>query len=178
MASHSSNSRYSTIGHALKEMKKVPLVEYKPQQPFNRRRVFKFDVNGAPGIRLSDAKEQNYDGLWRKDEELFKTDLFGNSEKVSIRVGWPGYRPFTEEIRSKNSTKERKPHSVAKSAHEIAKSIQKMTDDFSTRQCDKEHAEWAVGPGCIELRHLYLAEIWQVSKNSFEPVIYYYKCDV
>ncbi|PCH42587.1 hypothetical protein WOLCODRAFT_137973 [Wolfiporia cocos MD-104 SS10] len=48
-----------------------------------------------------------------------------------------------------------------------------MIDDNSTRQCDREHAEWAVGPGYIELRHLYLVEIWQVSKNSFEPVICY-----
>ncbi|PCH42586.1 hypothetical protein WOLCODRAFT_137973, partial [Wolfiporia cocos MD-104 SS10] len=33
-----------------------------------------------------DTKDQNFNGLCRKDEELFKVDLFGNSEKVSTRV--------------------------------------------------------------------------------------------
>ncbi|PCH42577.1 hypothetical protein WOLCODRAFT_163896 [Wolfiporia cocos MD-104 SS10] len=163
-------NNFSEIAHALTI--RVPLAPYQTQQgSFQRCILFRYRDNGRVGIRLSDALACNTRGIERGNERLLLNTLGDYPEKVSLRVGWPGYPAWGRQIRARDSAQNPQPYTFAKLAEEIAKAIKQMIDENANRQCAERSQGWAVGPGRIQLEHLYLAEIHHVARGSIEPVL-------
>jgi len=48
-----------------------------------------------------------------------------------------------------------------------------MGPENENASIDPKYAEYKIGPGCIELRHIRIASLEQVSRGSWQPLFFY-----
>ncbi|KAI0085694.1 hypothetical protein BDY19DRAFT_965164 [Irpex rosettiformis] len=134
------------------------------QNEFLQCPSIQFWVDGKQGVRLLDALQGDVAPLQDGDEEV----MHASSAKVSYRVEWLGYRPFT---RQKYARRVRGLQNRAK----IAKQVAEVVGEFVTAQSRyvPSPAEWRVGRGYLEFSHLYLLEIRRISRSTWVPVLAY-----
>ncbi|PBK62334.1 hypothetical protein ARMSODRAFT_863620, partial [Armillaria solidipes] len=157
----------------------VPQIMYKPQTSNDRRRYVE-DVNLDPpiyfwvqdpsecGFALSDALHSQCRRLIDPQEPMFKD----RGPSVSLRIEWPGYRPWSRQIPAKDFRTPPVPITRSKLAKNVAKCVQRFIQVCIILP-DDSSPDWRVGtqPNTIrvEVLVLVLVSLHQVSLGSWQP---------
>ncbi|KZT01704.1 uncharacterized protein LAESUDRAFT_730981 [Laetiporus sulphureus 93-53] len=101
-------------------------------------------------------------------EPVYKGNI---SEKASIRIEWPGYKPYAQQVNiRRTSEKGTQSITIIKFIQEIAKQVQVMIKEFAGVKCTMP--EWDLSPrGSITFDQIVLLEVRQVSLGSFQPIL-------
>lgn len=102
-----------------------------------------------------------------KDREAFTEQ----PQTINLRIEWPGYDGWGAQIRTVNYEEQPRSITHAGLVNEIAEQLQKFTEEMRSATVDPAHAEWKVGPGGIELRHIQIASLEPVSRDSWQPCL-------
>lgn len=118
------------------------------------------------GITLEDALRFRLKNLQDKDDPMFE----GCGPSVSIRIEWPGYRPWTKQIPTMDFKTPKGPITRAKLAKNIANCIRRFVE-WAEKQSMEADADrkWRVGRKYIKMEHLMLVSLHHVSKGSWQP---------
>lgn len=118
------------------------------------------------GVTLEDAIRSKHKDLQDKDEPMF----VGCGPSVSIRIEWPGYRPWTKQIPTNDFKTPKGPITRAKLAKNLANCIKRFIE-WAARQPMETNADrrWKVGPKHIKVEDLILVSLHHVSKGSWQP---------
>ncbi|KIY69196.1 hypothetical protein CYLTODRAFT_420910 [Cylindrobasidium torrendii FP15055 ss-10] len=157
----------------------VPQTMYKPHTSSDRRRYveevsmddpifFWVDQPSECGILLSDAMHTRVKRLVNRDETVFE----GRGPSVSIRIEWPGYRPWSRQIPTKDFRSPPGPITRAKLAKNVAKCVQRFIQERQQVPMeDDADARWRVGnsQGSIRADDLVLVSLHHVSMGSWQP---------
>ncbi|KIM68015.1 hypothetical protein SCLCIDRAFT_13717 [Scleroderma citrinum Foug A] len=155
----------------------VPQKVYQPYTEADRKRYITdcdlrptiyFFSNGPHewGIALEDALRFRLKNLQDKDDPMFE----GCGPSVSIRIEWPGYRPWTKQIPTMDFKTPKGPITRAKLAKNIANCIRRFVE-WAEKQSMEADADrkWRVGRKYIKMEHLMLVSLHHVSKGSWQP---------
>jgi len=155
----------------------VPQKRYKPLTSSDRRRyvdeveleppiVFDVQKPHEEGIPLRDAMHGRFARLVSRDEPTFQRC----GPSVTIRINWPGYRPWGRQIPTRESCNPPEPVTRAKLAKNVAKSVARFISEHKGYQMEEGDDEaWLVGPRKIDLFDLVLVRLDHVSKGSWQP---------
>ncbi|KAG6891269.1 hypothetical protein C0995_008521 [Termitomyces sp. Mi166 len=160
----------------------VPQKMYMPHTNSDRRRYveeidlqqpiyFWMESPDECGISLIDALHSRVRRLRQRDEPVFE----GRGPSISVRIQWPGYRPWSRQIPTKDFRSPPQPITKAKLAKNIAKCVERFLSDVKARTGtpleDDVDPRWKVGPRNyeIKLEDLYLVSMHHVSMGSWQP---------
>ncbi|KAG6877147.1 hypothetical protein C0993_009940 [Termitomyces sp. T159_Od127] len=157
----------------------VPQKMYMPHTNSDRRRYveeielqkpiyFWMDSPNECGISLIDALHSRVRRLQQRDEPVFE----GRGPSISVRIQWPGYRPWSRQIPTKDFRSPPQPITKAKLAKNIAKCVERFLSARMNAQLEDEvDPRWKVGPRNheIKLEDLYLVSMHHVSMGSWQP---------
>ncbi|KNZ75098.1 hypothetical protein J132_04582, partial [Termitomyces sp. J132] len=145
----------------------VPQKMYMPNTNSDRRRYveeidlqrpiyFWMESPDECGISLIDALHSRVRRLRQRDEPVFE----GRGPSISVRIQWPGYRPWSRQIPTKDFRSPPQPITKAKLAKNIAKCVERfLSARTGTPLEDDVDPRWKVGLRNheIKLEDLYLA---------------------
>ncbi|KAG6865710.1 hypothetical protein C0991_012526 [Blastosporella zonata] len=157
----------------------IPQKMYMPHTNSDRRRYVEeidlqqpiyFWMEGPDecGIPLVDALHSRVRRLRQRDEPVFE----GRGPSISVRIQWPGYRPWSRQIPTKDFRSPPQPITKAKLAKNIAKCVERfLSARTGTPLEDDVDPRWKVGPRNyeIKLEDLYLVSMHHVSMGSWQP---------
>ncbi|KIL00747.1 hypothetical protein PAXRUDRAFT_598900 [Paxillus rubicundulus Ve08.2h10] len=173
----------------------IPQKVYQPYTEADRLRyiqditlkqtIFFYSNNQSElGISLEDALKQRFKHLDDKDEPMF----IGCGPSVSIRLQWPGYRPWTKQIPTMDFKNPKGPITKIKLAKNIANCVRRFIEvgpleslhlcpliDVYSKVGDTKAMEpdsdrrWKVGKRNIKVEDLVLVSLHHVSKGSWQP---------
>jgi hypothetical protein len=155
----------------------IPQSIYRPHTNADRRRYvdevgldapIKFLVEHPSecGIGLKDALHSRVTRLVGREALMFE----GRGPSISIRLEWPGYRPWSRQIPTKDFKNPPGPITCAKLAKNVAKCIERFIKEMSnTAMEDDADKRWKVGRGLISLDDLVLVSMHHVSMGSWQP---------
>ncbi|KAK0446710.1 hypothetical protein EV421DRAFT_215880 [Armillaria borealis] len=164
----------SSAGHPF-----VPQIMYKPHTSSDRRRYVE-EVNLDPpiyfwvqdpsecGLALSDALHSRVRRLIDRDEPMFKD----RGPSVSVRIEWPGYRPWSRQIPARDFRTPPCPITRSKLAKNVAKCVQRFIQERQgVPMEDDSSPDWRVGtqPNTIRVEDLVLVSLHHVSMGSWQP---------
>ncbi|PCH38661.1 hypothetical protein WOLCODRAFT_149610 [Wolfiporia cocos MD-104 SS10] len=156
----------STRGPVLEMVEQI-LYEDPRQNGFIPTLLHTFEIGSDIGVYL--AHQEHFKSL--NEAKCHIQPSLGSSLKASIRVKWPGYtNGKTRQINVRGSTAAMNSITVGKLVSEIAKAMDKISQEYETETCSE--GRWRIGPKNITLQHLVLHHVIQVSSNSFQPVLY------
>ncbi|KAF8920780.1 hypothetical protein CPB85DRAFT_508979 [Mucidula mucida] len=152
---------------------------YKPHTSSDRRRyveevtmdepiVFNVEHPDEVGILLVDAMHMRVKRLVGRDETVFQ----GRGPSVSVRLEWPGYRPWSRQIPTKDFRSPPGPITRAKLAKNVAKCVQRfIAERQSIAMEDDGDPKWRVGSsqGTIRVEDLVLVSLHHASMGSWQP---------
>ncbi|KAL4072962.1 hypothetical protein V8B97DRAFT_1869837 [Scleroderma yunnanense] len=118
------------------------------------------------GITLEDALRFRLKNLQDKDDPMFE----GCGPSVSIRIEWPGYRPWTKQIPTMDFKTPKGPITRGKLAKNIANCVRRFVE-WAEKQCMEADADrrWRVGKKYLKMEDLMLVSLHHVSKGSWQP---------
>ncbi|KAH6915845.1 hypothetical protein BKA70DRAFT_471389 [Coprinopsis sp. MPI-PUGE-AT-0042] len=157
----------------------IPQYIYRPHTNSDRKRYVEevtlsnplyFAMEGPQefGIPLSDALHSRVKRLVGRDTPVFE----GRGPSVSIRLEWPGYRPWTRQIPTKDFRSPPCPITMAKLAKAVAKCVQRFIEENKDRNLDEgTDRKWKVGARSheIKLEDVVLVSLHHVSLGSWQP---------
>ncbi|KAH0582942.1 hypothetical protein H2248_010841 [Termitomyces sp. 'cryptogamus'] len=157
----------------------VPQKMYMPNTNSDRRRYveeidlqrpiyFWMESPDECGISLIDALHSRVRRLRQRDEPVFE----GRGPSISVRIQWPGYRPWSRQIPTKDFRSPPQPITKAKLAKNIAKCVERfLSARTGTPLEDDVDPRWKVGLRNheIKLEDLYLVSMHHVSMGSWQP---------
>ncbi|KIJ60484.1 hypothetical protein HYDPIDRAFT_98644 [Hydnomerulius pinastri MD-312] len=118
------------------------------------------------GISLGDALKARLKQLKDKDEAVF----IGCGPSVSIRLQWPGYRPWTKQIPTMDFKTPKRPITKAKLAKNIANCVRRFIEMTGKQAIDADvDRRWRVGKQNIEVEDLMLVSLHHVTAGSWQP---------
>ncbi|KAJ3559880.1 hypothetical protein NM688_g70 [Phlebia brevispora] len=147
----------------------VPSMPYRvPNQTWAERPPIPFYcIDGQRGFPLSDAFARAFSRLQDPDRPVFEPTT---GAKLTFHVQWAEYSLFSK---AKNVVTQRRSCitsiSRAKTAYEVAKVVKTFIDQNSHHPVSNNY--WRVGPGFIELDHIYLLELRNTSVGSYQAVL-------
>ncbi|PSS37256.1 hypothetical protein PHLCEN_2v894 [Hermanssonia centrifuga] len=147
----------------------VPQVVFSAPQPYARRESIRFTENGRPGILLRHACSENFSGM--ADRATYPT-LTTTSMKITIRINWPGYPPWAQQMHAFTHASVSEPITKQRLAYDIARLVNLFLNDMANVQSMDRSAPgiaWSV-PN-IRLDDLVLLELRHVSTGSWQPVL-------
>ncbi|KAK0238872.1 hypothetical protein EDD85DRAFT_1022330 [Armillaria nabsnona] len=157
----------------------VPQIMYKPHTSSDRRRYVE-EVNLDPpiyfwvqdpsecGLALSDALHSRVRRLIDRDEPMFKD----RGPSVSVRIEWPGYRPWSRQIPARDFRTPPCPITRSKLAKNVAKCVQRFIQERQgVPMEDDSSPDWRVGTqqNTIRVEDLVLVSLHHVSMGSWQP---------
>ncbi|KAK0488902.1 hypothetical protein IW261DRAFT_1442193 [Armillaria novae-zelandiae] len=157
----------------------VPQIMYKPHTSSDRRRYVE-EVNLDPpiyfwvqdpsecGLALSDALHSRVRRLIDRDEPMFKD----RGPSVSVRIEWPGYRPWSRQIPARDFRTPPCPITRSKLAKNVAKCVQRFIQERQgVPMEDDSSPDWRVGTqqNMIRVEDLVLVSLHHVSMGSWQP---------
>ncbi|KAI0092987.1 hypothetical protein BDY19DRAFT_400901 [Irpex rosettiformis] len=146
----------------------VPYERYtskRKQYGWRQKSTVYFRTETSEGIPLLDALHGNVHNLLDRHEAI----LTGCGDKVSYHIHMHGYIPLRCQ---KYSYYQKHGEKFANTRAKVARQIAEAVQDFIDKRQYEEHAEdWRVGPGYIELKHLYLLELRHVASGCFQPIL-------
>ncbi|KAF9791045.1 hypothetical protein BJ322DRAFT_1017634 [Thelephora terrestris] len=95
------------------------------------------------------------------------------NQTINLRIEWPGYDGWGAQIRVVSYQEKPRSISRAKLVTEIAKQLVKFIEAKESVEIYPVHETFRVGPGGIELRHIGIASLEQVTRGSWQPVLVY-----
>jgi len=149
-----------------------------PQSPFKRgtargdpkhRRRVLFILEDGSYFPLIRALAEQYAGLMNRDIPV----LVEVGDTVMIRMEWPGYPSQWYQLRTLDMCIPPKKITLGKLATEVAKLIRKFVQETQTKPIDPAHAQWRIGQNGIQIEHLRLAQLEQVSSGSWQARLLY-----
>ncbi|KAF9005972.1 hypothetical protein BDQ17DRAFT_1352493 [Cyathus striatus] len=155
----------------------IPQQMYKPHTNSDWKRYVEEVDTDAPiffwtvqpdecGILLSDALHSRVKRLSGRDQTVFE----GRGPSVSIRLEWPGYRPWSRQIPTKDFKSPPGPITLAKLAKNVAKCVQRFIEERRHQSMDEEaDPRWRIGQGHITIDDIVLVSIHHVSLGSWQP---------
>ncbi|KAF9223067.1 hypothetical protein BS17DRAFT_151481 [Gyrodon lividus] len=118
------------------------------------------------GIPLQNLLSRQPAGLLGGDEPAFVSC----GPSVSIRLQWPGYRPYHKQIQTKDYTPAHRPITKAKLAKLVAKWIRSFMESMGKERLEVgSDRRWKVGPRSIKIEDLILVSLHHVSQGSWQP---------
>ncbi|KAG7443628.1 uncharacterized protein BT62DRAFT_878195, partial [Guyanagaster necrorhizus] len=168
-----------TIGRSPAGHLFVPQLMYKPHTSSDRRRYVE-EVNLDPpiyfwvqdpsecGLPLSDALHSRVRRLIDRDEPMFKD----RGPSVSVRIEWPGYRPWSRQIPARDFRTPPCPITRSKLAKNVAKCVQRFIQERQAVPMEDDSSpDWRVGtqPNTIRVEDLVLVSLHHVSMGSWQP---------
>lgn len=150
-----------------------------PQTPYNAGKQWGyrpsspilFTIGGSPGISLRDALREEFAGLDGRDDLLFG----GCGSSISCRIQFSGYpvNGGSYQIRTLDWSKPRKSITRGKLAYEIAGKIERYLTQMARVTPDKHVDDyWKIGQGFMHIENMFLVNLKQCSKESFQPEIW------
>jgi len=150
-----------------------------PQRRYTTSRSLKLEDSGLRPIEfctvdghvfmMRDALDRIYTGLIARDDRSMFTQC---GASITLRIEWPGYKPWSHQIRTTDWRKARNPITLARLSFLIAKSIAAFIQDMEHTEINAEHATWKVGTGHINIDNLVLVCLDPVSKSSWQPLFH------
>ncbi|KAF9650887.1 hypothetical protein BDM02DRAFT_3185042 [Thelephora ganbajun] len=96
------------------------------------------------------------------------------NQTINLRIEWPGYEGWGAQIRTVNYQEEPMGITRARLVREIAKQLERFIERMrNVAIIDSADARYKVGPGGIELHHIHIASLEQVSRGSWQPRFVY-----
>ncbi|GLB41720.1 hypothetical protein LshimejAT787_1003200 [Lyophyllum shimeji] len=120
------------------------------------------------GISLTDALHSRVRRLQFRDEAVFE----GRGPSISVRIQWPGYRPWSRQIPTKDFRSPPQPITKAKLAKNIAKCVERFLAARTGHVLDDDvDPRWKLGArqNEIKLDDLILVSMHHVSMGSWQP---------
>ncbi|KAI0768410.1 hypothetical protein BC629DRAFT_1442448 [Irpex lacteus] len=146
----------------------VPYERYtskRKQYGWRQKSTVHFRTEAGDGIRLIDALHGNVQHLHDRYEPV----LTGCGDKVSYHIHLHGYTPLRCQ---KYSYFQKHGEKFANTRAKVARQIAEAVQDFIDKRQYEDHGDdWRVGPGFIELKHLYLLELRHVASGCFQPIL-------
>jgi len=122
-----------------------------------------FKVYGQCGMPLRSALRGVYSGLSGRDDPMF----VGSRTSISIRLEWPGYAPWAQQMRTKDWRRKPSPITKAKLATEVAKKVDRFLKDMHH---NPRNSHWTPSsPGPVDVSRLALVALEHVSMASWQP---------
>jgi len=140
----------------------IPALE---QQPI----YFVDSERGGP-IRAKDMLNGAFQNLYAAQERLPIPDDI--KSKVTVRIHPKGYRAFSKPkyIRDTDNL----PITYSKMAQRIAEVLKEYLELPETQQTNPPPGSFRLGPGGIELEHIFIEVLQHKSRGSFQPEISIY----
>jgi hypothetical protein len=183
--------------HLFREAIKLPLDNagpflpqgmYKPHTNSDRKRYVEEVLLEEPlyfvnethskqfGISLKDAMHSRTRQLANRDQVVFE----GRGPSVSIRIEWPGHRPWSRQIPTKDFRSPPQPITLAKLAKNVAKCVARFMQERKNQPMEEgssgslegmnpEDWRFGDGPNDIKLEDLILVSMHHVSLGSWQP---------
>ncbi|KAI0739296.1 hypothetical protein BC629DRAFT_1299979, partial [Irpex lacteus] len=128
----------------------------------------RFTVGGVLGIRLIDALNPEFNGL---DNGGVLPRLTEHVKKITIRLRWPGYSPWSDVIHVYDRTHSVNPITLRKLAQLLAQKMQAFRDELRDYPYNESSGVdgWQLQHFPIE--RLVLLELRYVSQGSWQPVL-------
>ncbi|GJE92940.1 hypothetical protein PsYK624_090990 [Phanerochaete sordida] len=142
----------------------VPQPVYTAPGQFAQLPTIRFTEGGRPGVRLSNALNKVFQNL-AKSNEVPK--LSEQAKKITIRINWPGYQPWSYVVHAFDHSYEVRPITLAKLAHEVAKTVRLLKNDMATS--GTVSPDWSLNN--VNIEELVLLELRHVSTGSWQPVL-------
>jgi len=121
-------------------------------------------------ISAVDALGEHFDGLVRGEETVFH----GCSSTISLRIEWPGYKPWTDQIRTLDWREPPNKITRCKLVTEIAKRLDKFLQQCRSTPVDLDANWWRAGvQGGIQLENIVVVGIERVALGSWQPHLMY-----
>ncbi|KAH0834765.1 hypothetical protein J3R83DRAFT_10362 [Lanmaoa asiatica] len=100
-----------------------------------------------------------------------RTQAFSHMGKktFTLRVQWPGYRPWSKTLAALDWTKSRDPITRVKLAEAVAKGVRDLIVKYRDEPYDPDYVEWNVGPNGIQFDQICLVALHHVSRGSWQP---------
>ncbi|KAF9650886.1 hypothetical protein BDM02DRAFT_3111456 [Thelephora ganbajun] len=153
----------------------IPQRRYIPSQGSSMREsgdpeLIFFNMEGGPFISASDALKECFSGLVRGEE----TVLHGCSSTISLHIEWPGYRSWTDQIRTLDWPEPPNKITRCKLATEAAKRLEKFLQRSKSMPVDPDAMQWRAGvQGGIQLQNIVVVAFERVALGSWEPHLMY-----
>lgn len=129
-----------------------------------------FNKEDGSFISATDALEERFDGLVGGDE----TVLHNCSSTVSLRIEWPGYKPWTDQIRTLDWREPPNKITRCKLATESAKRLEKFLQRCHSTPVDPDAIMWRAGvQGGIQLQNIVVVALERVALGSWQPHLMY-----
>lgn len=131
---------------------------------FAPRVISAFRIHGAAGIPLAAILRGETEGLEGLALPALPDDM--TSTKVSLRILWPGYEPFTKQITARTDGR-------TVSMDRLVEVIAKVLVEFCQKRAliPTSDPAWRLGPGFITVDDLTLVGILHVSRSSIQPLV-------
>ncbi|THG96840.1 hypothetical protein EW026_g5058 [Hermanssonia centrifuga] len=119
----------------------VPQLAYVAQTTYVVHQPVRFVENGAPGMLLNNALNQNFQGL--QDSQGTPTSNH-TAVRISLRIQWPGYPSWQDGIRIVDNTAASRPITRARLAHNIARAVGRFMTDMAQTESNEQRPDWWV----------------------------------
>ncbi|GJE92922.1 hypothetical protein PsYK624_090810 [Phanerochaete sordida] len=136
-----------------------PVYQAPPGTPFVPHQPIRFETDGGLGLPLQTALVQPIQGLHNAGTVF---NLANGSNRHSIRILWPGYEPWNYPNALHTG-----PRTRAEIAHEVAGRV--LAFHQGMVQAQGNEGDWTLQNSPFQ--NLYLIELRNVSKGSWQPVI-------
>ncbi|KAJ3548012.1 hypothetical protein NM688_g5346 [Phlebia brevispora] len=125
-----------------------------------------FNRDGTLGIPLVEAFGQQFGSLIQGDSI---PNVTNTSVRVAMRILWPGYEPWSDNVHVYDHSAATHPFTLAKLAHATAKAVKKFLDNMGSVPSREPRADWNVS--AVPFASLRLVELRHVSTGSWQPVL-------
>lgn len=98
----------------------VPQPVYTAPGQFTQLPTIRFSEGGRPGMSLANALNKVFQNMNQSNDV---PRLSEQAKKITIRINWPGYQPWSYVVHAFDHSYEVRPITLAKLAHEIAKTV-------------------------------------------------------
>lgn len=156
-----------TVFHAnfVTQRVRVPQEIYASKdRTFKPRVISAFRIHGAAGIPLAAILRGETEGLEGRALPALPDDM--TCTKVSLRILWPGYEPFTKQIMIRTGGR-------TVSMDRLVEVIAKVLVEFCQKRAlvPTSDPAWRLGPGSITVDDMTLVGILHVSRSSIQPLV-------
>ncbi|KAJ3553627.1 hypothetical protein NM688_g3507 [Phlebia brevispora] len=147
----------------------VPQRVYTSPQIFTAHSSIVFYDGGYFGISLSKAYVEDFGGM--QDRATTPALTLTNAVRIAIRIEWPGYPSWSQNINVVDRTRAANPITKGKLANTIARAVRSFFEDNVNAGTDGSAPGWVLRN--IRYDNLYLLEFRHVSVGSWQAVFYY-----
>ncbi|KIK48173.1 hypothetical protein CY34DRAFT_733266 [Suillus luteus UH-Slu-Lm8-n1] len=120
------------------------------------------------GIALEDILQKNSRRLSDRDDFVFE----GGSRSISLRIEWPGYRPWNCQLLTKNYRKTPGPITKEKLAKNLATCIRRFIQKTHRGNMEADpvpNPMWRISADGVKFEDIILVSLNHVSQGSWQP---------